>query len=296
MTQFFSDARSALATMIPRLCALVACLTASSIPALGQEGQARALGEPFRTVFPLAGLTSRWWRAEYDHSGLWQETGWRKQAVSVDEAGVRLHLKPTAPETRVPLEAMNSNGAKLIRDGKISKKFVSGQLQNNKWFGYGRFEIVMQVAAGAGLISAFYLYTGRQFGDTHEELDIEILGKDSSKVQFNRFRDGKQYKDHPWMDLGIDSAAAPHLYAFEWSEDSISWYVGDRLMFWLDGAEQMPRPPMKIYVDLWAGGAKHATWSGVAPEGTRAEMLVQCVSYSPLEGGTPTCGDLMDVE
>ncbi|WP_083191500.1 family 16 glycosylhydrolase [Salipiger sp. CCB-MM3] len=273
--------------------ALAACLAVQPCFALAQEGKKREMGEPFRTVFPFAGLTPNWWRAEYDHSGAWQETGWRKRAVTVDESGVTLSLAPTAVENRVSLEEMTTNGATLIQEGKIAKKFVSGQLQNTKWFSYGRFEIVMQAAAGEGLITGFYLYTGEHFGDSHEEIDIEILGKDSTKAQFNRFLDGKPLQEPPWMELGFDSAEKPRLYAFEWTEDSISWYVEDKLMFRLEGAEEMPSLPMKIFIDLWAGGPKHATWSGMAPEDARAKLLVQCMSYSLPSGDTPTCSDLM---
>lgn len=277
------------------------CLRVAAVAGLGalastaseaQDARSRDMGSPFRTVFPFVGLSSQWWPAQYDHSGPWQETGWRDWAVQPGEAGLTLLLAPSDPEARVPLEAMNTDGAELIQQGKTAKKFLSGQIQHNKWFGYGRFEVIMTAAAGEGLISAFYVYTGGHFGDSHEEIDIEILGKDATKAQFNRFRDGQQLKDHPWMGLGFDSSQKPHLYAFEWSEDSISWFVDGELLYKYEEAEEIPRPPAKIFVDLWAGGPRHETWSGIAPEETRAEMLVQCVSYSPLEGGTPTCGDL----
>lgn len=292
--------RIAFATHVARsICAaglLGQLLLAIPGTASGQTKPDREQQGPFLTVFPLIGMPPEWWKAEYDHSGGWQETGWRKSAIAVEEAGIRLSLQPTEVESRVSLEEMRANGSELIKAGKTSKKFVSGQVQRNGWFGYGRYEVVMQAAAGEGLISSFYLYTGPYFGDTHEEIDIEVLGKDSTKVQFNRFRDGEQLEDHPWVDLGFDSAEKPRLYAFEWSEDALAWFVDDELLFRMSGANDMPRPPMKIYMDLWAGGPKHADWSGIAPEDTRAEMLVQCVSYSPLEGGTPTCSDLLTSE
>ncbi|MCA0997319.1 family 16 glycosylhydrolase [Alloyangia pacifica] len=296
MTLALHDLRNAPSETYLKGTVLSLLLVVQPWDAAAQEGKVREIGEPFRSVFPFTGLTSNWWRAEYDHSAAWLETGWRKQAVAVDEAGVTFNLAPSSPEQRVSLEEMNTNGGALIQDGMTSKKFISGQLQHNKWFGYGRFEIVMQAAAGEGLISALYLYTGEHFGDSHEEIDIEILGKDSTKAQFNSFRDGVSLPKPPWMDLGFESAEAPRLYAFEWSETSIAWYVEDKLMFRLEGAEQMPRPPMKIYVELWASGDKHTNWAGVTPEDTHAKMLVQCVSYSPLAGGTPTCGDLMTDE
>lgn len=253
-------------------------------------------GVPFRTVFPISGPGANWWRAEYDHPADWFQTAWRKAAVEFGAAGARMQLAPSAPADRVASEEMKSDDGSLIEAGKTSKEFVGGQVQRRNWYGYGRYEVVMQAAAGKGLISAFYLYTGPHFGHSHEEITLEILGKNTSKAHFNRFRDGAPLEQPPWVDLGFDAAAAPRLYTIDWSEEAIIWSAGGTELFRLTGAEHVPRPPMKIYFDLWAGSEKQAHWSGVAPKDTRAEVLVQCASYTPPEGGTPSCSELMTTE
>lgn len=46
-------------------------------------------------------------------------------------------------------------------------------------------------------------------------IDIEILGKDTTKVQLNYYTDG--VGKHEYMyDLGFDSSEAFHTYGFDW--------------------------------------------------------------------------------
>lgn len=258
-----------------------------------EQGADKAAGAPFRAVFPLTGHGKNWWVAEYEHPADWLQTAWRKGAVRFTPAGIKMSLAPSDPADRIAWEDLKANAATLVKAGKTSKEFISGQVQRRKWYGYGRYEIVMQVAAGNGLISAFYLYTGPHFGDSHEEVTLEFLGKDSSKAYLNRFRDGAPLPQPPWVDLGFDAAAAPQVYTIDWSKDSITWSAGGKELFRLDGAELVPRPPAKIYFDLWAGSENQAHWAGVAPKDTQAEALVQCVSYTPPDGSTPTCSELM---
>ncbi|MCF6430613.1 family 16 glycosylhydrolase [Leisingera sp. MMG025] len=272
----------------------LSCLLMTGAAAGQIEG--KTAGVPFRTVFPISGPGANWWRAEYDHPAGWFQTAWRKEAVEFGAAGARMHLAPSDPADRVDGKEMKTDNGSLLKAGKTSKEFVSGQVQRRNWYGYGRYEVVMQAAAGKGLISAFYLYTGPHFGHSHEEINIEILGKDTARAHFNRFRDGAPLEQPPWVDLGFDAAAAPRLYTIDWSQDAIIWSAGGTELFRLTGAEHVPRPPMKIYFELWAGSEKQAHWSGIAPKDTHASALVQCASYTPPEGGTPSCSELMTTE
>ncbi|MCL3881734.1 family 16 glycosylhydrolase [Marivita sp. GX14005] len=253
----------------------------------------KAEGVPFRTVFALSGLGDQWWIADYDHPAGWFGTAWRKSAFETGDAGALFALSPVPEDARVSRADMKEDNGSLKEAGKTSKDFFSAQLQRRKWYGHGRYEIVMRPAKGEGLISAFYLYTGPHFGDEHDEIDIEFLGKDTTKVQINRYDDGEPLAQPPWIDLGFDASDAPMLYAIEWSEESIVWTAGEAEIFRLTGKENLPQPPMKIYVDLWAGGPQQAGWSGEAPPHSRAQASVQCVSYTPPDKNTPQCSDLM---
>jgi beta-glucanase (GH16 family) len=60
-------------------------------------------------------------------------------------------------------------------------------------------------------------------GDPHDEIDVELVGRDSGKVHVNSFRYGKgTAKD---IDLGFDASEGVHLCAFEWLPGSITRFV-----------------------------------------------------------------------
>ena len=69
----------------------------------------------------------------------------------------------------------------------------------------------------------FFVYTGEDMGDPHDEIDVELVGRGSGKVHVNSFRHGKgTAKD---IDLGFDASEGVHLYAFEWLPGSITRFV-----------------------------------------------------------------------
>ena len=256
----------------------------------------RQFGEPFQSVFPFSGLGSQWWIAQYDHPANWFQTAWRKSSVDLGAAGIAFSLTATDQDNIVEASVLKEDDGTLIGEGMTTKAFTSGQMQRNKWYGYGRYEVIMQPASGDGLITAFYLYTGPYFGDTHEEVDIEFLGRNPNKIHLNRYRDGQPLEDPIWMDLGFDSTERPRLYAFEWNEDSLVWYAGETELFRISDPDEVPVPPAKIYLDLWAGGTGQADWAGQATETSAGNALVQCASYTPPSQDTPQCSDLMNDE
>ena len=274
---------------------LLICLATASAAQQAGDRQ-RRLGEPFQTVFPISGMGDQWWMAEYDHPADQFRTAWRKSGVEIATDGLRFSLEPTMPDKIVDGSVLAADDGTLIADGVTTKPFTSGQVQRRRWYGYGRYEVVMQPAAGEGLITAFYVYTGPYFDDPHEEIDIEFLGRDTNRVYLNRFRDGQPLADPAWIDLGFDSTAKPRLYGFEWRQDALIWFAGETELFRITDPDQIPRPPAKIYLDLWTGGKGQANWSGMAAPDATGEALFQCASYSPPHRETPQCSDLVSEE
>ena len=107
----------------------------------------------------------------------------------------------------------------------------------------------MKAARGSGIISSFFLYTGTP----HDEIDVEFLGKDTSKVQFNYFKNGVGGHEQ-LVNLGFDAASAFHDYTIEWRENSIKWYVDGVLVHSAVGdASTLPTSPTYVYLNLWNG-------------------------------------------
>lgn len=128
--------------------------------------------------------------------------------------------------------------------------YSGGEYRSKDFYGYGRYEVRMKAIKNDGVVSSFFTYTGPSDNNPWDEIDIEILGKDTTKVQFNYFTNGKG--NHEYMyNLGFDASEDFHSYAFEWYEDKIVWYV--------DGVEahtateNIPVTPSKIMMNAWCG-------------------------------------------
>lgn len=69
-------------------------------------------------------------------------------------------------------------------------KFDCGEYRSTNNYGYGLYEVSMKPAKNTGIVSSFFTYTGPAHGTQWDEIDIEFLGKDTTKVQFNYFMNG----------------------------------------------------------------------------------------------------------
>lgn len=117
-------------------------------------------------------------------------------------------------------------------------------------YGYGYYEVVMKPIKNDGVVSSFFTYTGPSENNPWDEIDIEFLGKDTTKVQFNYYTDGKGGNEYIY-DLGFDAANELHTYGFEWQEEYIAWYVDGKLVY--TAYENIPTTPGKIMANVWPG-------------------------------------------
>nr|AAZ17396.1 glucanase-xylanase fusion protein gx-56 [synthetic construct] len=173
------------------------------------------------------------------NSGLWQKADgysngdmfnctWRANNVSMTSSG----------EMRLALTSPSYN------------KFDCGENRSVQTYGYGLYEVRMKPAKNTGIVSSFFTYTGPTEGTPWDEIDIEFLGKDTTKVQFNYYTNGAGNHEK-LADLGFDAANAYHTYAFDWQPNSIKWYVDGQLKH--TATTQIPAAPGKIMMNLWNG-------------------------------------------
>ena len=105
----------------------------------------------------------------------------------------------------------------------------------------------MKPAKCSGTVSSFFTYTNSPRWD---EIDIEFLGKDTTKVQFNYFTDGEG--NHEYLfDLGFDASEGFHEYGFYWQSDSIIWYVDGKAVYKV--TKDIPQYGGKIMTNVWNG-------------------------------------------
>lgn len=139
----------------------------------------------------------------------------------------------------------------INKDNQGSSTPYSGaEYRSRDFFSYGMFETSMKPIRNNGVVSSFFTYTGPSDNNPWDEIDIEFLGKDTTKVQFNYYTSG--VGNHEYMyDLGFDASQSFHTYGFLWKQDSITWYVDGKEVY--KATNNIPKTPGKIMMNVWPG-------------------------------------------
>lgn len=132
----------------------------------------------------------------------------------------------------------------------IEIPYSGGEFRTKDFYGFGMYEVTMKPIKNVGVVSSFFTYTGPTDNNPWDEIDIEFLGKDTTKVQFNYYTNGKGNHEYIY-DLGFDASEEFHDYGFEWKPDSITWYVDGEAVYTAD--ENIPQTPGKIMMNVWPG-------------------------------------------
>ena len=147
------------------------------------------------------------------------------------------------------------NGVLTLSLTKTDGGYAGAEYRSWEKYGYGFYSVSMKAASCSGVISSFFIYCGWPW----DEIDIEFLGNDTTKVQFNYYTHGKGNHEYIY-DLGFDAAGDFHEYAFDWQEDSITWYVDGKPVY--QATENIPSAPGNIMMNLWNVADSNAGWAG----------------------------------
>ncbi len=179
----------------------------------------------------------------------------------------------------------------LNRNRVDYKPYSGAEYQRRGFYHYGRYEVIMQAAAGSGAVSSFFTHTNEVFGDPHDEIDIEFLGNDTTRMHINYFTDGSS-AGSVYVPLDFDAAEETHLYAFEWTPEEIRWFVDDDMVFSATGdLQKIPSSPSRVIMDLWSGSPDQYAWHGKPSfeNGTRAHYI--CASFLKSGDSGPQCSN-----
>ena len=182
-------------------------------------------------------------------------TWWSADCVTYGEKTAKLTIKPnTDPE--------NEDAEKY--------DYLGGEMRTYGYYGYGDYQVRMKPAKKDGTASTFFVCTGEydlnpitNEKNPWDEIDIEFLGQDTTKVQFNYFVNG--VGEHEYMyDLGFDASEEFHNYGFRWAEDYITWFVDDKPVYRLEASEGKPMPAAsgRILTNYWCGTSAAEGWMG----------------------------------
>ncbi|WP_138470291.1 family 16 glycosylhydrolase [Poseidonocella sp. HB161398] len=205
-----------------------------------------------------------WYRSDFVLDATWNDTAWEESYV-VSQSG----------EIILNFDSTDTGG----------KSYTGAEMQSLGFYGYGTYEVEMTAAGVSGVVSAFFLYTGDYFGaDTHNEIDFEFLGDDTTVVNINYYYgDEKLGGDGSiQIPLGFDAAEGMHTYRIEWLPDSIRWYADGTLLFEITSETAtvpIPDEDMKIYASIWTGSETLESWHGEVAEDASAQAVLSSVSY-----------------
>ena len=187
-----------------------------------------------------------------------------------------------------------ANGTKLVvkKEQNPDVPFSIAEAVTRRSYGYGRYEAVLQPSRGSGLVTAFFTYTGPHAGDPHDEVDIEFLGKDPSKVHFNYWHRG-QKGAYATFDLPFDASEDPHLYTFEWLPNRITWYVDGVPYYWTEENDpQIPVTAGRLFFSHWTGIPRMRAWHGNQTFQSGTATTISCVSFTPAGDDSRSCRDV----
>ncbi|MFF5228980.1 glycoside hydrolase family 16 protein [Dactylosporangium sp. NPDC000521] len=181
--------------------------------------------------------TGRWHKANgYSNGGMFN-AGWRADHVWFNGGVMGINLDTTS-----------------CPSGCSGKPYASGEYRSNDLFSYGRFEARLKAVKNPGTVTSFFTYTGPSDGQPWDEIDVEILGKNTNQLQTNYFTGGVGGHETV-INLGFDASAGYHNYAFEWwNGGTINWFVDGRLVHQENGSRgALPTRPQRIMMNLWPG-------------------------------------------
>jgi beta-glucanase (GH16 family) len=207
--------------------------------------------------------TSLWEKADGYSNGSMFNCTWRANNVTFSNG--TMHLKLTSPSYN---------------------KFDGAEYRSKQYYGYGKYEVRMKPAKNVGIVSSFFTYTGPGDGTPWDEIDIEFLGKDTTKVQFNYYTNGVGNHE-ALINLGFDASQSYHTYAFDWQPGSIKWYVDGVLKH--TATSNIPSHPGKIMMNLWNGTGVDS-WLGAYNGVTPLTASYEWVKYTPSTSSS-TAGD-----
>ena len=246
---FMKSARAAI-SLAASLCTLSVAL---SLPAFA-EAQA------FRDDFDSFD-SGRWYVSDGWSNGDWQACTWSSEMISVEAGILNLRIAPTA---------------------KGPKDYLCGEIQTDDPLHYGTYEARIRTDAGSGINAALFTYIGPVHEKPHYEIDIEILGRNPSEVQFNTYLDGEPaYGSVKALPDDSRSDEEFHTYAFIWEEGRLRWYVDGLLLHEATGAD-LPQEPQKLFLSHW-NTTTFIDWMGAFEDpGRPLDMAIDWVAYTPL--------------
>ena len=161
-----------------------------------------------------------------------------------------------------------------------------------RYLKYGKITARFTPAQSIGVVSTFVTMsaiTGYAEGEAiHDEIDFEILGKDTSKPEYNLFpytTTAIERGMHGGPIQGSVAKGVPHDFTFDWRSDRIDWLVDGQIVQSIKKSESVsktgaiagngpwfPMNPSRVEFSIWAPSSD---WSGGSPDYSNGEITAK---------------------
>ncbi|MDD5593220.1 MAG: glycoside hydrolase family 16 protein [Candidatus Margulisbacteria bacterium] len=244
-----------------------ASATASAVPPAA-AGVPNSLLPNGRLVFDdnMDAYNSSLWEKSNDRSNANPfNNGWRADHVLHNNGIMKLLL--------------DNNGCPSACSGK---PFASGEYRTRNRYGNGLVEARMKAVRRDGLVTTLFFYTDQFDNQPWDEIDIEILGKDTTQMQINYHTNGRG--DHEKMiPLGFDAADDFHDFAILREEKEIRWYVDQKLVHTENGSRgALPTAAGRVLVNFWPGAGVDGWLKRFTYPGHALAAAYDNISYTSL--------------
>jgi endo-1,3-1,4-beta-glycanase ExoK len=200
---------------------------------------------------------------------------------------------------------------RLDGESNLGMPYTSGEYRTTGFYGYGCYEARFKAVRRPGVVTAFFTFAGpydNGGNGKHNEIDVEFLGNDTTRVQFNFWTNDDTYssRNEYLHALGFDAADGFHTYGFHWHAGGIQWFVDGHAVYEVEDGPVIPTPKIsdsvhKVMMNLWPVDATASGWAGefsypgeplrAGYEWTRYSKDVSCDGLAPPLAPQPPSGN-----
>jgi beta-glucanase (GH16 family) len=211
---------------------------------------------------------SRWGVSDRVATGDWMENDWRPNLAATRPEGLVLSMSRSEQGSASPLS--------------------SAEIYSHEAHRYGYYEVRMRAPRGAGAITGAFTYADGGDNIPPQEIDIEILGRDTRSAYLSYHMAG--HATEKIFHLPFDAADGFHTYAFEWAPGVIRWYIDDTLAHEArEHVLQGMTKPQRLILNLW-GTAMLYRWAGrINPNDAPWRLTMACIARADRYPGRALC-------
>jgi endoglucanase len=150
----------------------------------------------------------------------------------------------------------------LRKEKTDERDYTGAEYRTQESFLYGRFVVGARFPKGSGIVTSFFTFRAPP-EPKWQEIDVEVLGKDTSRVQFTYFWDFPPNYKAETFDLDFTTDDGFHEYVFEWIPGQVTWFV-DGIKMYTAANEKIPHMAQQIMMNIWIND--DLDWAGELDE------------------------------